>query len=168
MKHTVRRMIVILLLLAFVPTTPGFALTLSSTSFTVTVQNATVNGQTQLTLTFDEIAALAGTALDHSFLTRKKELPAYGYAVGKIWTMDYTLFIYVILAPILASVFTHLLFAYTLIETRGLGLSIVVLSVCVALYLYYVRKNKRDHRPCPPTDKDPSEKTRENEPYTEE
>lgn len=69
---------------------------------------------------------------------------------------------------ILASVFTHLLFAYTLIETRGLGLSIVVLSVCVALYLYYVRKNKRDHRPCPPTDKDPSEKTRENEPYTEE
>ena len=42
------------------------------------------SGQTQLTLTFDEIAALAGTALDHSFLTRKKELPAYGYAVGKI------------------------------------------------------------------------------------
>lgn len=42
------------------------------------------SGQTQLTLTFDEIAALAGTALDHSFLTCKKELPAYGYAVGKI------------------------------------------------------------------------------------
>lgn len=42
------------------------------------------SGQTQLTLRFDEIAALAGTALDHSFLTRKKELPAYGYAVGKI------------------------------------------------------------------------------------
>ena len=36
------------------------------------------------TLTLDEIAALAGTALDHSFLTCKKELPAYGYAVGKI------------------------------------------------------------------------------------
>lgn len=32
------------------------------------------SGQTQLTLTFDEIAALAGTALDHSFLTCKKEL----------------------------------------------------------------------------------------------
>ena len=42
------------------------------------------SGQTQLTLTFDEIAALAGTALDHSFLTCKKELPAYGYAVEKI------------------------------------------------------------------------------------
>ena len=69
---------------------------------------------------------------------------------------------------ILASIFTHLLFAYTLIETRGLGLSIVVLSVCVALYLYYVRKNKRDHRPCPPTGKAPSEMNRENEPYTEE
>ena len=41
------------------------------------------SGQAQLTLTFDEIAALAGTALDHSFLTCKKELPAYGYAVGK-------------------------------------------------------------------------------------
>ena len=27
------------------------------------------SGQTQLTLTLDEIAALAGTALDHSFLT---------------------------------------------------------------------------------------------------
>ena len=27
------------------------------------------SGQTQLTLTFAEIAALAGTALDHSFLT---------------------------------------------------------------------------------------------------
>ena len=39
------------------------------------------SGQAQLTLTFDEIAALAGTALDHSFLTCKKELPAYG---GKI------------------------------------------------------------------------------------
>lgn len=27
------------------------------------------SGQTQLTLTLDKIAALAGTALDHSFLT---------------------------------------------------------------------------------------------------
>lgn len=42
------------------------------------------DAKTQLTLTFDEIAALAGTALDHSFLTCKKELPAYGYAVGNI------------------------------------------------------------------------------------
>lgn len=44
---------------------------------------------------------------------------------------------------LVASIVTNLLFTYTLIETKGLGLSIVVLSVCVALYLYYVRKNRR-------------------------
>lgn len=44
---------------------------------------------------------------------------------------------------LVASLTTNLLFTYTLIETRGLGLSIVVLSVCIALYIYYVRKNKR-------------------------
>lgn len=44
---------------------------------------------------------------------------------------------------LVASIITNLLFTYTLIETKGLGLSIVVLSVCVALYLYYVRKNRR-------------------------
>ena len=52
------------------------------------------SGQTQLTLTFDEIAALAGTALDHSFLTCKKELPAYGYAVGKISMKQQTVIFY--------------------------------------------------------------------------
>lgn len=41
-------------------------------------------GQTQLTLRFAEIGAIAGVPLDHSFLQYKKELPAYGYAVGKI------------------------------------------------------------------------------------
>lgn len=44
---------------------------------------------------------------------------------------------------LVASLTTNLLFTYTLIETRGLGLSIVVLSICIALYIYYVRKNKR-------------------------
>ena len=44
---------------------------------------------------------------------------------------------------LVASLTTNLLFTYTLIETKGLGLSIVVLSICIALYIYYVRKNKK-------------------------
>ena len=36
------------------------------------------------TLTFDEIAAVLGFEIDHSFLNSKKELPDYGYSVGKI------------------------------------------------------------------------------------
>lgn len=50
--------------------------------------------QTQLTLRFDEIGAIAGTALDHSFLTCKKELPAYGYTVGKISMKQQTVTFY--------------------------------------------------------------------------
>lgn len=42
----------------------------------------------QLTLTFDEIGQIAGIPLDHSFLKYKKELPDYGYAVGKISMKD--------------------------------------------------------------------------------
>ena len=38
----------------------------------------------KLTLTFDEIGRIAGTALDHSFLKYKKELCRYGYEVEKI------------------------------------------------------------------------------------
>ena len=41
-------------------------------------------GETQLTLTFDEIGKIAGTPLDHSFLNCKKELLEYGYEVKKI------------------------------------------------------------------------------------
>lgn len=41
-------------------------------------------GQSQLTLTFDEIGAIAGVPLDHSFLQYKQELCSYGYAVKKI------------------------------------------------------------------------------------
>lgn len=40
-------------------------------------------GQT-LTLTFEEIETLSGVPIDHSFLTYKKELLEYGYAVAKI------------------------------------------------------------------------------------
>ena len=42
------------------------------------------NGSSSFKLTFDEISEIAGIALDHSFLTYKKELAEYGYQVGKI------------------------------------------------------------------------------------
>lgn len=42
------------------------------------------NGGTELILTFDEIAKIAGIPIDHSFLNDKKELAEYGYQVGKI------------------------------------------------------------------------------------
>lgn len=41
-------------------------------------------------LTFDQIGAIAGVPLDHSFLTCKKELTAYGWRVGKISTKQQT------------------------------------------------------------------------------
>lgn len=36
------------------------------------------------TLTYAEIEQILGFSIDHSFLNFKKELPAYGYEVGKI------------------------------------------------------------------------------------
>ena len=42
------------------------------------------SGEPQLTLTFDDIEKIAGTALDHSFLKYKKELLTYGYEVKSI------------------------------------------------------------------------------------
>lgn len=42
------------------------------------------SGETTLRLSFDEIADIAGVAIDHSFLRYKKELLEYGYAVEKI------------------------------------------------------------------------------------
>lgn len=41
-------------------------------------------GEDELTLTFDQIHDIAGIPIDHSFLQYKKELPGYGYEVGKI------------------------------------------------------------------------------------
>ena len=41
-------------------------------------------GEESFRLTFDELESIAGVPLDHSFLTYKKELAAYGYEVGKI------------------------------------------------------------------------------------
>lgn len=48
------------------------------------------DGRAQFKLTFDEIAQIAGLPLDHSFLTYKKELLAYGYRVGKISMKEQT------------------------------------------------------------------------------
>lgn len=42
------------------------------------------NGNQSIKLTFDEINEIAGLPIDHSFLQYKKELPEYGYEVGKI------------------------------------------------------------------------------------
>ena len=42
------------------------------------------NGSLSLKLTFDEIKAIAGIEIDHSFLKYKNELVQYGYQVGKI------------------------------------------------------------------------------------
>ena len=41
-------------------------------------------GQPRLTPSFVAGEELAGVPLDHSFLSCKKELTAYGYAVGRI------------------------------------------------------------------------------------
>ncbi len=42
------------------------------------------NGIESFSLTFAEIEKIAGLPIDHSFLTYKKELPAYGFEVKKI------------------------------------------------------------------------------------
>ena len=42
------------------------------------------NGTDRFQLTFAEIAAIAGVPINHSFLTYKKELTAYGFQVGTI------------------------------------------------------------------------------------
>ena len=44
---------------------------------------AKVNKQS-LILSFDEIKAINGIEIDHSFLNYKKELVQYGFGVGKI------------------------------------------------------------------------------------
>lgn len=42
------------------------------------------NGEDRFVLTFAEIEQIVGVPIDHSFLSCKKELLAYGYQVGKI------------------------------------------------------------------------------------
>ena len=41
-------------------------------------------------LTYDQIRELAGVPIDHSFLTCKKELTAYGFQVAKISMKEQT------------------------------------------------------------------------------
>lgn len=48
------------------------------------------SGATRMTLTFAQISEIAGTPLDHSFLTAKKALVPYGYAVGEISMKEQT------------------------------------------------------------------------------
>lgn len=48
------------------------------------------NGSLSFRLTFEEIQNIAGIPIDHSFLKFKKELPAYGYQVGKISMKEQT------------------------------------------------------------------------------
>ncbi|MGN0316076.1 MAG: hypothetical protein ACI4EG_14975 [Fusicatenibacter sp.] len=48
------------------------------------------NGQNNFKLTYDEIEEIAGVPIDHSFLTYKKELLAYGFRVGKISMKEQT------------------------------------------------------------------------------
>ena len=47
-------------------------------------------GADSFKLTFAEIEKIAGLPVDHSFLTYKKELLAYGYKVGKISMREQT------------------------------------------------------------------------------
>lgn len=42
------------------------------------------NGTDSFRLGFEEIEKITGAAMDHSFLTYKKELLSFGYRVGKI------------------------------------------------------------------------------------
>lgn len=42
------------------------------------------SGEPELTLTFSQIADIAGVPLDHSFLKYKNELTEYGYEVKRI------------------------------------------------------------------------------------
>lgn len=42
------------------------------------------NGTADLKLSFSETERIAGFPTDHSFLTYKKELTAYGYKVGRV------------------------------------------------------------------------------------
>ena len=44
--------------------------------------NIAARDTARVTLSFAEISQIAGVELDHSFLTAKKELPAYGWRIS--------------------------------------------------------------------------------------
>ncbi len=45
----------------------------------------------EITMTFDEIAKITGFKFDHAFLTYKKELPSYGWQFVKLSLKNRTL-----------------------------------------------------------------------------
>ncbi len=45
----------------------------------------------EITMTFDDVARITGFKFDHSFLTYKKELPAYGWQFKKLSLKNQTL-----------------------------------------------------------------------------
>lgn len=47
-------------------------------------------GEREIALTYDDIEKICGVPIDHSFLTYKKKLSGYGYAVKKISMKDKT------------------------------------------------------------------------------
>lgn len=47
-------------------------------------------GEREITLSYEEIEKICGVTIDHSFLTYKKGLSGYGYAVKKISMKDKT------------------------------------------------------------------------------
>ena len=49
----------------------------------------TINAD-KLSLSYGEIESILGFPIDHSFLTYKKELPAYGWSVKKISMKEQT------------------------------------------------------------------------------
>lgn len=48
------------------------------------------DGRESFRLTFEEIRQIAGVPIDHAFLQYKRELPSYGYQVGKISMKEQT------------------------------------------------------------------------------
>ena len=52
------------------------------------------NKQDSYLLTYDEMKKILGFAIDHSFLTYKKELLEYGYEVSKISMKEKTVLIH--------------------------------------------------------------------------
>ena len=48
------------------------------------------NGTDNFKLTYSEIEEILGFPIDHSFLKYKKELPEYGFQVGKISMKEQT------------------------------------------------------------------------------
>lgn len=47
-------------------------------------------GENAFKLSYSDIEKIVGIPIDHSFLTCKKELPEYGYRVGKISMKEQT------------------------------------------------------------------------------